>query len=537
MPAEKIANTPNILLLFVDEMRFDAMGCAGNDIVKTPNLDRMAEQGARFTRAYTPVPVCIAARHSLLHGLRCAAHGRHGNNVPEPEPLLYALPQLLGLAGYHTRAIGKMHFRPVRRHFGFQRMQLMEEIPDFRQDDEYLKYLKENGYGHKREVHGVRNLLYLHPQTSVIPEEHHGSTWVADRTIDFLRGNHDRPFFCMSSWIAPHPPWNAPEPFASMYRNEDMPLPIAVERDESSLPLQILRSGRSLVPSEASPELLQRIRALYYGNVSLIDKGVGRILDTLDDLGLSENTLVVFTTDHGDHLGDYGGWGKSTPYDVSARIPFLMRMPGTVSPGTCPDELVSLLDIMPTCLELADADYPGEPELCGSSLLSRPGGGLAQGGDEFVIEIGRGQNRWVSLLRGQWKYSYYFANGLEQLFDLETDPQELSNLLLGESASDHLPRAAEMNAFLTDWERNYGFEDSLDQSGALIDHGLKLESPGKPHSNLQFPRWVPRLPEQERSEMESVGDTVRNAVACEDTFRIEDLPHLKHWLGNGGSLD
>ena len=536
MPAEKIAKTPNILLLFVDEMRYDAMGCAGNDIIRTPNLDRMAAKGIRFDRAYTPVPVCIAARNSLLHGHRCATHGRFANNVPDPEPLLCTMPQLLGNAGYHTQAIGKMHFRPVQKHMGFHRMQLMEEIPDFRQDDEYLMYLKANGYGHKREVHGVRNLLYYYPQTSAIPEEHHGSTWVADRTIDFLHEYTDRPFFCMASWIAPPPPWNAPEPFASMYANEEMPLPIGLDIPEENLPIRMLQSGAQLPPGTAKPEMLQRIKALYYANVSLIDKGVGRILDTLDKLALSENTLVIFTSDHGEHLGDYGGWGKSTPYDASARIPFLMRMPGVVEKGRASDELVSLLDLMPTYLDLAETEYPGSPSLPGASLLGAGAGGTGSPRNELVIEIGHENNRWLSLIRGRHKYNYYLSNGFEELFDLKQDPQELNNALLSPSPADK-QMALEMKACLTQWEREHGFESSLEESGELKNFGQKWSMPVKPVTNTQFPRWVGRLPEEESVEMESISETVRNVASGEDTFTPEELPHFEKWLSIGGSLD
>ena len=157
MPAEKVARTPNILFMMVDQMRADYMECAGNPWIQTPGLDRLATEGTRFSQCVTPVPVCMAARHAFMTGLRCATHGRFANNVPNPDPLHYTLMQLLGFVGYRTQAIGKMHFRPVRRHHGFHRMELMEEIPDYQQDDEYLMYLKAKGYGHKREVHGVRN--------------------------------------------------------------------------------------------------------------------------------------------------------------------------------------------------------------------------------------------------------------------------------------------------------------------------------------------------------------------------------------------
>lgn len=535
MPAEKVAGTSNILFMMVDQMRADYMGCAGNPWIQTPGLDRLAAEGTRFSQCVTPVPVCMAARHSFMTGLRCATHSRFANNVPNPDPLHYTLMQLLGFVGYRTQAIGKMHFRPVRRHHGFHRMELMEEIPDYQQDDEYLMYLKAKGYGHKREVHGVRNLLYHLPQVSVIPEEHHGSTWVADRTIDFLRYNRDKPFFCWSSWIAPHPPWNPPEPFASMYESEDMPLPINYDRDIETIPPQKRGMVNFADMGYAPSERLQRVKALYSGNISLIDKGIGRILRALDELGLAENTLVVFASDHGEMLGDHGQWQKNSPFEASVRVPMLARLPSRFAAGAVNEDLVSLLDLMPTMLELAEVDYPGQPALLGTSLLGCEGGGLAQKREDYVVEIGHGASRWLSLRGHRWKYNYWMADGWEELLDLDNDPQELNNLLLGKVNAEDSRRADAMKAKLTAWEVAHGFEDSMDENGVLRNFGRPPTDHTKMGTNGQFPRWVARLPDDERAVMESRGETVLNAIRKEDTFMLEEI-NLKAFKENGGSL-
>lgn len=536
MPNEKIANTPNILFMMVDQMRADYMGCAGNEWIQTPNLDRLAAEGTRFSQCVTPVPVCMAARHSFMTGQRCATHGRSANNVPEPDPLHETVMQQLGFAGYRTQAIGKMHFRPVRRHHGFHRMELMEEIPDFRQDDEYLMYLKENGYGHKREVHGVRNLLYHLPQVSVIPEEHHGSTWVADRTIDFLRTNRGKPFFCWSSWIAPHPPWNPPEPFASMYNNEDMPLPVHWDRDAETLPPRHRGSTNMADMGDAPDARLQRVKALYGASISLIDKGVGRILRALDELGLAENTLVIFTSDHGEMLGDHQMWQKGVPFEASVKVPLLARLPGKFDAGVVNEDLVSLLDLMPTMLDLAEVDCFCQKGLAGDSLLGRDGGGLANERDDYVIEIGRGANRWLSLRGKKWKYNYWLGDGWEELYDLETDAHEANNLLLGNVNASDRERANAMCAKLTAWEKEKGFADSLDTKGHLINKGQKAVGADNMRTNGQFPRWVDRLPDDECALMESKGETVTNAIQYEDTFKLEET-NLKAFKEHGGSLD
>lgn len=525
---------PNILLLFVDQMRYDAMGCAGNPVIRTPALDRLAREGMHFTHGVTPVPVCVAARHSLLTGHRCATHGRFANNTPSPEPNLYTLPQLLGSAGYTTRAIGKMHFRPARRHNGFQRMELMEEIPTYREDDEYLTYLKRTGYGHIRQVHGVRNLLYHQPQVSVIPEAHHGSTWVADRTVDFLCQNRHRPFFCWSSWIAPHLPWNAPEPFASMYPVEEVDPPHNWDQPRETLPPLMKWAKETSDTAFSSIDHLKRIRALYYGNISLIDKGVGRILRALDDLGLADNTLVLFASDHGELMGDHGAFQKSKPYEASMRVPFLVRLPGRVEAGRTSADRVSLLDLMPTCLDLSGVDYPGQPPLPGAGLLGNPGGGLAEPREEFVVEHGGGKTRWLSLLRGPWKYNYYFQGGWEELFHLEDDPQEMDNLLLNTPSSEAQKTADDMKRDLTQWEKAHGFPTSLDSSGELI----RSEAPTSPPrtTNTQFPTWVDTLPPEEKARMESPGESVFNAMAHEWTYKLTDL-NLKAYKEGGGTFE
>ncbi|MCZ7646730.1 MAG: sulfatase-like hydrolase/transferase [Planctomycetota bacterium] len=534
MPAEQAAQTPNILVLMVDQMRADALSCAGHPVIRTPALDRLAAEGTRFANAYTPVPVCIAARHSFMTGQRCARHGRHGNNVPNPEPQLPTVMELLGLAGYTTRGIGKMHFRPVRRHFGFHRMELMEEIPDHREDDEYLLYLKAHGYGHKREVHGVRNLLYHLPQVSAIPEERHGSTWVADRTIEFLKAHRRRPFFCWSSWIAPHPPWNPPEPWASKYPFETIPPPFNYDRPRESMTPQrrYMRDYASM--GNSSPERLKRVKALYYGSISLIDHGVGRILRALDALGLAERTLVAFVSDHGEMLGDHGQWQKSIPYEGSTRIPFLARLPGRIEAGAVREEFVSLLDLAPTFLDLARVPYPGTPALPGASLLGRPGGGLAEPRSEIVLEIGHEAGRWLSLRRGNWKYNYYLRDGWEELYDLAADPREAANLLLGEARPAERRRADEMKAALEAWERKHGFADSLDAAGRLKNYNLPEPQPAR--ANSQFPRWVDKLPPEELAQMESKGETVLNAIRHETTFTLRDID-LESFKQAGGSLE
>ena len=223
---------PNVLLLFTDQQRYDTIAAGGNDLILTPALDRLCSTGVRFDRSYTPSPVCVSARYSLLTGLYphrsgCADNGHTmGQKLP-------TLPGMLSSAGYQTRAIGKMHFSPVRHPFGFEGMELSEEIPESIENDEFLQHLADAGYGHVHEPHGVRSELYYIPQTSQLPAELHTTTWTADRTIQFLRDrDRSRPFFVWSSFIKPHPPFEPPVPWNKLYRAHEMPLPKRPERVE-----------------------------------------------------------------------------------------------------------------------------------------------------------------------------------------------------------------------------------------------------------------------------------------------------------------
>ncbi len=530
-PSIEVTEPPNILLLFTDQQRADALGCSGNPFIRTPNLDRLAGEGIRFTQAVTTTPVCIASRYSLLTGLRMREHHWVANaSTPGPRPELPTVMTLLGAAGYRTHGIGKFHFQPTGRHHGFHRMELMEEIPRYRADDDYLCYLQAHGYGHLREVHGVRNLLYQQPQTTVIPEEHVGSAWVADRSIAFLREHaalrRGRPFFLWSSWIAPHPPWNVPESFREAYDAEALPLPVYLDRPDEDLSPERRAARASGDGAERSPARLRAIKARYYAQVSLVDKGVGRILAELERLGLAENTLVLFASDHGEMLGDHGLWQKSSPYEPAVRVPFLLRWPARVRGGQVSDDLVSLLDVLPTCLDAAGVAYPGPHEVAGASLLSAEGRQSAAQREALVLDLGLGQQRWLCWRERAVKYAVWLGSGKRELYDLQQDPHERHNLV-----EDRPDQAAALERRLVEWERGHGFAESL--SGDQF----RTYPPSQPGGgrNRQFPFWVVNLPPEELRAMEPPGQTVMDAIRHETSYRLEELD-LRAWKAAGGDL-
>jgi hypothetical protein len=250
-----------------------------------------------------------------------------------------------------------------------------------------------------------------------MPEEHHGSTWVARETSRFIEANQNRPWFAWASWIAPHPPANVPDSFANLYAKTALPAVRGLQGEERL---------------EA-----RRFRELYYAAISLVDKGVGMVLDKLDELGLSDNTLVIYTSDHGEMLGDLGLMQKQLPYDGSVRVPFIVRFPSCIKANTTSDAFVDLNDILPTALDAAGIDVATIAEqhglkhgFPGSSVLTDHGGrDRSLQYAEFGNLVEPLASRWIMLRDARWKYIYWFGdNGLEELFDLESDPHEYNNL-------------------------------------------------------------------------------------------------------------
>lgn len=518
-------NQPNILLLFTDQQRYDALGCMGNPYIVTPNLDRLAGQGCLYRFAHTPNPVCIPARYCLLTGQRSVVHRYYQNQGHHMDPAIPTLPRILSDAGYHTQAIGKMHFQPSREHHGFRRMQLMEETPHYRQDDDYLMYLKSAGFGHIRHGHGVRHLLYHQPQQSIVPEEHHGSHWVADRTIEFLRENRNRPWFCWSSWIAPHPPLNAPPRWAEFYRNRQVPPP---NRCKGESLAQFHRGMDWFADMDkASPQRLARSTQAYYAQISFVDEQIGRILSELDELGLADNTLVLFASDHGEMLGDHWAWQKQCSYEPAIRVPMILRFPGRAPAGATNDDFVDLLDLLPTIAGAAGAPLPGNWRFPGDNLLAPQG--HRDRSCQFT-ECHDGPARWISLRDHYYKYTYWFHDGHEQFWDLQDDPAELHNLAIEGMTSQQQSIRDDFRRRLIDWERTYG--------PAPIPQDLpNLNIPeyfGRRH-NAQFPAWPANVADpREQAVINSVEKEVLEVLASEPDVPLEELD-LDWWVQHGGS--
>lgn len=524
---------PNILLLFTDQQRFDTIAAAtGNTDLKTPNLDRLVKEGCLYNNAYTPNPVCIPARHYLLTSLPANKHKYYENNSHNLNPHFTTLPQILRDNGYDTRAIGKMHFVPTRNHNGFNKMELMEELPKSRDMDEYATYLKENGYGHIHNIHGVRNLLYMIPQQSLIPEEHHGTTWVADRSIKYLKEyNSAQPFFLWSSWIAPHPPFDVPDTFADLYKDVDLP---QAYESETSLPLPLNVTSSAIncdIPAGKEKEYKKRVRELYHAAIAHVDKNIGRILDTLEEKGILDETIIIFTSDHGEMLGDHGAWQKMLPYDSSAKIPFIIRYPEKFKPGSTDERFVDLTDIMPTLMDIAGIKYNGKHELMGASILGDDKDRTCQ-----YVEYGKFWRRWCSLRNKKYKFNYYYNSGFEQLFDMENDPAESVNLLETRKDAPEVQSAyKELRDKLHEKETMYGpemhtWEDAWEQEKGFIIQ----ESQQKPYpKNCQYQKFLNAEAKKPLTEKtHRLQEEVIEAAKNEELVKLSELD-LDSWVRNG----
>ncbi|MEO1237497.1 MAG: sulfatase-like hydrolase/transferase [Planctomycetota bacterium] len=394
---------PNILLVMTDQQRFDTIAALGNGLIRTPTLDRLCREGTAFTHAYTPSPVCVAARSALITGLAPHQTGCV-DNMPTPTGTT-SLMQHLAAAGYQTHGVGKMHFTPDPNiAWGFESRDISEE--EHGPGDDYAEFLEANGYGHVTSPHGIRSELYYTPQPSQLPERLHHTRWVVDRSIDFLgRRDRARPFFLFSSFVKPHPPFENPTPWNHLYRGPDMPGP---DTPADSAHYQTywnrVQNRYKYCDQGDDLRLQQNRQAAYYGCISFIDFQLGRLLQTLGDE--IDNTLILFTSDHGEFLGDYGCVGKRSMLDAACRVPMIARWPGGERPSQVVHTPTTLLDILPTCLAAAQTER---------TTGLRPDGRL-YGRDLAKIADGHEPDRIVTSQFQRGRYAQYLAASREIKF-------------------------------------------------------------------------------------------------------------------------
>lgn len=456
-----MADRPNIVLITADQMRWDCMGCAGNQVIQTPHLDALAARGVLFRNGFTPDPICVPARASIMTGNYpqvCTGQKANGGRIREAQPLLTAILQG---AGYRTYALGKLHFVPYappgqsRLVYGFEHVELTESgrmlaqyDPQGRLDgvEDYYDYLKGVGWAGFTRAHGAGN-NDVRPCPSPLPAEHYVDHWIADCTIRQIerhaREAPGRPFFVWMSSPKPHSPYDPPRPYDALYDPRAMPEPFGSPELLAGRDPHVDRTRYTHAVTTLSPQAWQVIRSYYYGSISFLDAMIGRVVAHLESTGLLNETLILFTADHGDLLGDFGSCFKTNHLNGSVRVPFLVAGPG-VAQGQASDALVGLQDILPTFASLAGANLPAKVQGKDlSPLLADPGARVRN--VYYATTRGScGQSAMVT--DGCFKYVYSEANATEELYDQAADPQELSNLVYDDRYADRLEEMRDLVA-------------------------------------------------------------------------------------------
>ncbi len=414
---------PNILLLFTDMQRFDTIHALGNPVIKTPNLDRLVREGTSFTSAYSPSPVCVPARWCMHYGQYTRKSGLYKNGRM-PDDNGRSLPALLSSSGYKTKAIGKCHFTPERNALrGFDSRLTQEEGYSDPDVDDYCKWLNDNGYDFD-EPHGTRGEMYYIPQISLHSEKDHPTQWIGDNSAEFIRDNSGKgePWFLFSSFIHPHPPCAPPKPWHKLYRAPLMPLPKVADNPENLYTWINRHQNRYKYRDNGiDNNLMRNLKAYYYATISFVDFQIGRILDALEKTGELDNTLIIFTSDHGEFLGDNDCFGKRSMHDPASRVPMIVRGPG-FKPGETCESPVNLVDIMPTAaaacgLKATDSD--------GVDLATVAAGSSDR---KYVFsQFENAENGIYMIVSREWKYFYSAGDRREYFFDRVNDPDETRN--------------------------------------------------------------------------------------------------------------
>ena len=470
----------NLLFIMTDQQRWDAMSCAGNPVLKTPHLDQLARQGARFTSFYSACPVCVPARTAIFTGHSIESNHVLDNNDArlENEPPYLSFDQLLLRNGYQGEYHGKFHSpyklamdytRPVRWLNGKRPAGCKSDLSEA---DAYKAYLAEHvpqrplEPGELLQRFGVYHPIPLdenygksNPGKSSegesyglldTPAKYGIVAFTAEEGLAALDRLKNGPFTLTISIDPPHPPMNVAEPYYSLYPPDQIPVPASINDPRANSPYP--PNKRRDTGAYRNPTNIQQMTSIYYGMVTEVDDWVGKILQRLDELGLADRTLVIFASDHGEMLGDHGMHSKNIFYEGSVHVPLLLRLPGVIPAGTVVQTPASQLDLFPTILDYCgQADHPSE----GESLRPLIEGKASGKGRVVVSEWNSQTVPGFMIFDGRWKFmcgQTEDAPSLDALYDLKNDPQELNNLIgRNPDREKHRADAMRLKALLVDW--------------------------------------------------------------------------------------
>lgn len=458
---------PNIILVMTDQQRWDTIASYGWSNMITPNLDQLAREGTAFLNAYAQATVCGPSRNSIVSSKYVHAHGIERNErwLPSSEPNWI---DRLRISGYRTANLGKMHTSPLRLSCGFD-YRLVVENKNYEQGkmgppDDYDLYLKDHGLERpaQRYFETIDN-WYDNLGATVWPydEDLFPDNFIGRRSCEYIEQYaFDAPLFMWVGFAGPHDPYDVPISALDQYQEIDLPEPVRSQNEIETKPREhadVMQrmdgrvSHAAIWWSRATPARIQRMRRHYCANVSLIDSWVGKLRRSLARAGQTENTIVLFTSDHGDCLGDhdlvYKFWAH---YDSIVKVPLIFAG-GPVQSNQPKNDLVEMIDIGPTVLELAGVAADGE--LQGTSLVSN----LTERAGTGKVAVFSEQGHRLMIRTTEWKMVYYAGKPYGELYNMEQDPDELENMYAN---SAYTVKKAELTTLLLDWYSDTRFRRS-----------------------------------------------------------------------------
>jgi iduronate 2-sulfatase len=434
----------NVLFISVDDMNND-LGCYGHPLVKSPNIDRLAARGVRFEHAYCQFPLCSPSRSSIMTGLRpdttrvfdLQYHFRQGM------PDVMTLPQWFMKNGYYVARVGKMYHYGNPGDIGTDglddRVSWKERFNPAGRDKtalepDIMNYTPTRGLG--------SSMSFLADPTGTDLEHTDGK--VAAQTIELLEKHKNEPFFIGAGFYKPHCPYVTPKKYFDLYRMEDISLPLINTNTPKEYPALALSGYKPWPYIGVTRDQARECKRAYYAAISFVDTQIGRLIDAVDRLGLRDNTIIVFWSDHGYHLGEHGLWFKQSCFEEVARVPLIISVPGLKTAGQASPRLAELVDLYPTLADMAGLTPPAG--LQGFSLRPLLRNPAAEWQHPAFTQVQRAEGPGHSVRTDRWRYTQWVrgAQG-EELYDQENDPQELHNLA---ALPKHAATVAEMKALL-----------------------------------------------------------------------------------------
>lgn len=417
----------NVLFISVDDMNND-LGCYGHPLVKSPNIDRLASKGIAFANSYCQFPLSSPSRSSVLTGMRpdktrvfnLTYHFRQGM------PDVVTMPQMFINNGYYVARVGKMYHYGNPGDIGTNglddKLSWTERFNPAGRDKtslelDVINYTPRRGLG--------SSMSFLNDLTG--KDEEHTDGRVAEEAIRLLKNNKGKPFFIAAGFYKPHCPWITPGKYFDMYNPGDMELPEISGTTAGNYPAQALASTSPWPYFGINKNQALECKLAYYAAISFVDAQIGKLIDAVDELGLAQNTIIVFWSDHGYHLGEHGLWFKQSCFEESAKTPLIISVPGNRANGSSCRRMVELVDIYPTLAELTGIKPPDSLE--GYSLMpliKNPG---SKWDHPAFTQVQRGNIPGHSVRTERWRYTEWnFGKTAEELYDEVNDPKELKNL-------------------------------------------------------------------------------------------------------------